>query len=706
MASTAAESLGGKPVSQQSYSFDDNEGSSVLGRIKSALPSIPRVRFGRKYNPYAAASLDAWESADQQRERQKQQQRQAKNKAGALKTSSSQSLTPPLHDLLLRCEHGKSTSLLSLRDTRRAGRLGQTRAALDAVTVACTLMGLRHLVPVLVELLPTVPKTWEDVAVLLPQLGTALTTSVDTWAYYALVAAFLAFFTNHALVASQATAACQETGNDVKAATRYAQLYLRLVAARTVDKHIPQRMQDAAAAQFRDVLQTKRLQTFVMYTLSALIVMTIPVLLPIVRTLMESLVSIVSLPAWKTGWPIPWSEIGSSVSEIAKTTMTTVQDLAKGDIQAMLHNPLSHVFQISIFVTLVLVACLPMLEHGRPIDPVVEDDEEDETTTAAFGNVDNLANLGVSSASRLALLSKTGAMEGALERWRSALQPKIPTVFAKASLQSMLRLAGYTFLSLLILALPVGTFVKFRPQSSSVGPSTLAPIRWDSMLDVSLLLVFAGGLLLNAVGKAVTLSEVQPHAKSFLLSLVGTVQEASSSPQPARTPLEGGHSSTNRGFHVMDLWAAHTSKRAWAVRGANLDCQYGQVVMILGDDGCGKTRLLTALAETMVGPPRDSRTTNKVRGVVSLGGMEVTRWDNALLKKRIGLVLNDVRTVADFAEFLSGLTLEEILDPTDGSLQSNPSQAREQRAMNTALQVSWVGVIRRDYSPSRLTFSW
>ena len=156
----------------------------------------------------------------------------------------------------------------------------------------------------------------------------------------------------------------------------------------------------------------------------------------------------------------------------------------------------------------------------------------------------------------------------------------------------------------------------------------------------------------------------------------------------------------------MDLWAAHTSKRAWAVRGANLDCQYGQVVMILGDDGCGKTQLLTALAETMVGPPRDSRTTNKVRGVVSLGGMEVTRWDNALLKKRIGLVLNDVRTVADFAEFLSGLTLEEILDPTDGSLQSNPSQAREQRAMNTALQVSWVGVNRRDYSASRLTVSW
>mmetsp|Transcript_5349 Transcript_5349/g.9282 ORF Transcript_5349/g.9282 Transcript_5349/m.9282 type:complete len:242 (-) Transcript_5349:24-749(-) len=89
----------------------------------------------------------------------------------------------------------------------------------------------------------------------------------------------------------------------------------------------------------------------------------------------------------------------------------------------------------------------------------------------------------------------------------------------------------------------------------------------------------------------------------------------------------------------------------------------------------------------MMIPPRNSRSTNKVRGTVSLGGVEVSRWDSTLLKKRIGLVLNDVRTITDTAEFLSGLTIEEILDPMDGPLQTSSPGSREHHAMNTALQM-------------------
>jgi hypothetical protein len=60
------------------------------------------------------------------------------------------------------------------------------------------------------------------------------------------------------------------------------------------------------------------------------------------------------------------------------------------------------------------------------------------------------------------------------------------------------------------------------------------------------------------------------------------------------------------------------------------------------------------------------------------------------MKKRLGLVLNDVRSVSDTAVLFSGLTLEEILEPLDGVHhpgESHMLSTQEKSAMNTALQV-------------------
>jgi len=132
--------------------------------------------------------------------------------------------------------------------------------------------------------------------------------------------------------------------------------------------------------------------------------------------------------------------------------------------------------------------------------------------------------------------------------------------------------------------------------------------------------------------------------------------------------------SATAGLVVKDLWAAHTTKRAWAVRGANFQCKNGEILVILGDDGAGKTRMLTTIAETLIAPPRRSLTSNKVRGFVGIGGVESSKWDKSVLKRRMGVLLSDVRSVADTANLCSGWSLEEILEPVDGVRTMSPDR--------------------------------
>ena len=222
---------------------------------------------------------------------------------------------------------------------------------------------------------------------------------------------------------------------------------------------------------------------------------------------------------------------------------------------------------------------------------------------------------------------------------------------------------------------------------------TTSLVRWNSVVDLSVLLLFVGGLALEATTALMRSSDYGSSVLAFVGSLADTVNEVSFAQKAPRMPLPAQTTNApgpvSRGFSVKDLWVAHTSKRAWAVRGANLDCQNGQIVMVLGDNGAGKSRLLTAIAEALVGPPRRSRTCTIVRGSISLGGTDINRWEGALLNRKVGIVLNDVRTVADQASLLSGMSLGEILDPSDVPGVRSPMNpgGREQKAVNTALQL-------------------
>lgn len=121
-----------------------------------------------------------------------------------------------------------------------------------------------------------------------------------------------------------------------------------------------------------------------------------------------------------------------------------------------------------------------------------------------------------------------------------------------------------------------------------------------------------------------------------------------------------------KGLSVENFWAAHAVKRAWAVKGANLSVCGGEVLLLIGEDGSGKSRLLTALVESQINIPKKAKTIIPVKGKISVGGLDVNRWDREVLKSRLGLILSDMSSATSFSKVYSGMTLEEILDPTSG----------------------------------------
>jgi len=218
----------------------------------------------------------------------------------------------------------------------------------------------------------------------------------------------------------------------------------------------------------------------------------------------------------------------------------------------------------------------------------------------------------------------------------------------------------------------------------------------DSLLEVCAVLLFTNGLVWKALRFAVESTAVVAGLSGFMTSLPETLSDISKT-QSIANVLRSSINPT-AGLMVKDLWSAYTARRAWAIRGANLTCRNGEITLLLGDDGAGKTRFLTAIAESILMPPKRGLTSTLVRGSICLGGLDVQKWDRNMLKKRLGLFLNDVSVLADFARISSGLTLEEILEPADnskGRSSSYSSGAYEKSCMKLAVKVIYfVGVTR------------
>ena len=692
--------------------FVDDEPSSPWSKFVSILPPLPHLpsfsklmgRGSNSFRVYADSTLDAWKKNDDEASGTKQPGwrifRRERSDAKPLvittfskdrTAKSSLSMTPPIAELLARSKHGNSTCLLSDQDVRKSRSIGKSRAAMDVACLGFILFSVRELLPYLVKV--PVPHSVSDLLqITLVELRQALallsSTDKTTWAPFGFAAAFLTWQTNSLLYDSSIRSVASSVGSMVQSATQYGQLYLRLIASLPVDKHVPDRIYRAASSQFVGVAAAARLRFFVLMVLSVVVVMTVSSVRPVVVGILVALTEMVTLEQWRQ-WPLPWSEIGSSMKDIILPLGGKVRDLVAGEMGKVMDEPLKLAFTCSVFLALLAMTTLPMVEQRRAVPLVVENDEEDEDEAApfAFGSAESISKLGLSSASRLGLLAESGAPEAIMERWRAMLSDSNHE-HRHPPLQSMVRLVGYGALTTLFALFPLLLHLIL---GISTDLTTQGPIHVHSVVDSSILLMFAVLLTWNTMGHLIVASDARPSAVSFLKSLDSTVAEFARSQQPSQMNLQLTASiSPSKGLNVIDLWSAHKAKRAWAVRGAHLSCRNGEVVVILGDDGAGKSRLLTAISEAIVAPPRRSLTTTRVRGSVTFGGVDVSKWDRCQIKKRLGLVLNDVRSVSDTAVLFSGLTLEEILEPLDGVHhpgESHMLSTQEKSAMNTALQV-------------------
>jgi ABC-type multidrug transport system fused ATPase/permease subunit len=679
----------------------------LLARILSPLPRPSSLaRIFRKKDSYSAyANLDAW-NVDDEDERgsglfgffQRRNAQPSRNTPSTLKNNQGQAkdaLAPPVADLLRRYSRVKGASVLLDSDKRQCRSIARSRGTLDAVFVIFVLLGLQQLNDLNSALIDWSSGGFSSMNWL--ALGPWIAECMSTWAPFAFAAAYLTTRSNNLLFENKIRFLASSAAQTVEEESLYGQLFLRLYGAVPLDTKLPQRIRHATYTQISSLVSACRLRWYVTLILSALVIMTISVVRPIVMAVCGALSHIVLHDSLRS-WPVPRGEIVSASKTALRDLFTTLEGLIAGSLTEFLDSPGKFAFHLSIFVSLLTVSFLPTLELRRQLKSTAVEEEEG---SSAMGRAGQVAKLGTSSASRLGLLSVNGSIETILERWQMLLSSS-SSESAKRRISTTIRLLGYMLLAALATLLPVVVSTLFS--SSLVNVASKTSLKWDSLMDVSVVLVSVLVLVYHALRDAIASMDARPYMLEFLETLSQMTKEISILQKSQSDMQLPASLSPTAGLAVNDLWAAHTSKRAWAVRGASLFCKNGEILVLLGDDGHGKTRLLTTLAECMLTPPRSAISSNKVRGSISLGGIDIAKWDRNLVRRRLGVLLSDVRTVADMANLFSGLTLEEILEPVDFSKGINPSHKLnpgEKSAMVLALKVS-----RIDSLPLFLSLYW
>ena len=678
---------------------DDDDGSSLGRKIKSALgaciPRVPRL-FRRNSGMYDDGSWSDDESRESRRPRTRD------HHLTSLRSARSSPVVPrPVQSLL-----DKRETLLSVASSRSCASFGRTQAVLDACRLALVVSMLREAVPLFLRaLLSSVSPNAEPLGgdIRRAVISTLLSSALDGWAPYALAATLLlsasdGVWIQPALRAAYADAALENTSD-----AAYAQLYLRLTTSTPMLKtsFLGSVIKEATRAQALQVASSARLRSFVALAALYVLLSTVAVLRPAVVFVASAMADVIRLDVWKDS-TIDWKNLLDGMTNLGSSLAQSLFGLIGTEMEAIRQQPLRVVMVVSLLISLIAVSYLPSLEKRRKrvIGDIYgeENEDEDATITSLWSNA------GSSSATRLRLLSSPRGVEGALEQF-AKLRPdsavaagisivrqptRLPRRKKKRSrnedFSQLLTKVLYSTSSLIVLSAPLAIYIYyFAPIHSSDGAN------WVPLLELASLLAFTHLRAANAMHDAIQSSNIrlgQSSVDDFFQKLVEAVAELrklaseSSSGADFQAMLTA---SPTKGITVSDLWAAHSSRKAWAIKGANIQCQNGEVCIIIGADGSGKTRLLTAIAEHMFPPPKSARTTTHVRGSINLSGVDASKWDRNQLKKRVGVLLNDVRTVSDYASLMAGCTLEEILEPV---LEGGCVGPKERNSMFAAIKVS------------------
>eukprot|EP00956_Cyclotella_meneghiniana_P017079 scaffold27535_cov69-Cyclotella_meneghiniana.AAC.10 len=694
---------------QQYRDYDDYESASIGSKVKAVIGSVPIPNIKRMFKRNSNQYDDGAWSEDESKEKSKAStsfssihSRRAPSQANAV------TVPRPVMSLL-----GKRHNLISPAASKRCASIGRTQAVFNAAQLGLVIF-------IVHEVLPTFHNALlSGRGELRSTILSTIIAATDGWTLHALCAIILISASNIAWIEPLLSAVSLEAAAESESEAAYTKLYLRLISSIPMKKSFPTAIRKAAQAEALNAASTARLHFFVTLAMSYVLISTVAVLKPAGAAIAAALLHLYQLDAWKQK-PIVWDKVLESSKTVGFGLAKTLHGLIQTEIKEVREQPLRVVVVFSLLTALLVVSYLPLLEKCRKASSVVYDEDEEEDTITSLWS-----NIGSSSATRIGLLSSPRGVEGALDQFarlrpdRAASAGMLLTGRGKkdarrkrsrqssqlmlSSIEPMLRKLAYLLLGSCVLLVPAALYIYVLAQAQSESLQAISLDGWISLLEMAALLFTTNILVGKAAHNAIWTANARlgGHLTMFftiLSSVVGEIKNlaAMSFNSDFQAMMTA---SPSAGIDVNDFWSAHSTRKAWATKGANIKCKAGEVVLLIGSAGAGKSRLLTSISEHIFTPPKSARTTTYARGTISIAGVDLSKWDRAQLQRRVGVWLHDVRTVSDYASLVTGTTLEEILEPVTDSQMST----QERNAVALAMKITGVGKRLSKQLPSRLS---
>ena len=700
--------------------YDDDESSSIGSKVKSVIgavpiPNIPRM-FKRGLEEYDDGAWSDDESKEKSGFRSISPGAPAQGRL-AFSRMNTDIVPRPVMSLLEKRKH-----LLSPAASKRCTTIGRTQAVLNAAQLALVIFAIHEVLPILYDSLSVGN---ED---LRTTILSAILVATDGWSLHALGAAFLISASNSAWIKPSIKMLLSDVAAESESEALYTQLYLRLISSIPMKKSFPsETVCKAAKAEAMNAVSTARLHFFITLAVTYILLSTVAVLKPAGVAVAEAIVRLVKLCAGIER-PIAWDAVLDGSKVVGLDLLGSLRALFHAELDEVRQQPLRVVVVVSLLAALCLVSYLPSLERHRKANTsalVDDEDEEEDTITSLWSNI------GSSSATRLSLLSSPRGVEGALDQFsrlrpdraaaagiltskpntklsrKKTIRQNSPSVLQY--MMPLLREGTYLLSSVCLLLVPllfysyVWAKIEVENGENSVSLKAIPLEGWSSLLEMLVLLFMTNIQVGKAVHNAIAAANARLGSSLtiFFRTLSGVVEEiqklaATSSTSDFQAMLTA---SPTEGIAVHDFWAAHSSRKSWAIKGANVQCRNGEVVLVIGAGGSGKSRLLTSISEHVFAPPKSARTTTYARGTINVSGVDLSKWDRATLQRRVGVWLHDVRTVSDYASLMTGCTLEEILEPILDSQMSSKAK----NAVVLAMKITGLGSKLSKQLPSRLS---
>jgi ABC-type multidrug transport system fused ATPase/permease subunit len=726
----------------EDFDDDDDEDSSFGGKIKAALGSVPLPRMPKFSRSDDFMFDDGSWSDDESSEKSGGLFRRTKpspsiatsrsSTAGGNRMVSGNAAVPrPVISLL-----EKRDTLLSPSTTRKCKSIGRYQATLDAMQLVFVLLALREIVPLFLNELSSFDSTVTLQKKLRTVTLSTIFSAVEGWAPYAIAAAFLVSLSNSSWIQPLLTGTATEAASQSASDEVYSQLYLRLISSLPMQSFSSDALRKATKDQAFYVSSLARLRFFVTIAVTVVIVSTVAVLRPAGTAVISAAIQLwqPSIDIVKSS-PIDWSLLWDVVKRAGLDLAGDLHKLFNAELALIRQEPLRVAVVVSLIGTMMALSYLPTLETRRKPAAAGDNIADDVDGSEEKDSVLSLwSNIGSSSSSRLGIISSPLGVEGALQQF-SKLRPdqashagivgpsrhsvllkqkrrrrRESAVYLMAC-QSLLKNALYFLSSSILLSIPlIAYFCVFALVQGNYGSKlswrAVTDDGWVALLNLATLLLFAHLNTTKAAHHSIVAadSRLKHSVVSFFSKLTATASELQklSAESSAGADFQAMMTaSPTKGLVVSDFWAAHSSRKAWAVKGANVQVRNGEVVLIIGDDGAGKSRLLTGIAEYIFTPPKSARTTTYARGNMNIAGVDISKWDRKVLQKRVGVFLNDIRAVPDYASLMSGCTLEEIIEPI--SVVGGQIGPKERNSMAIAMKITGLGSKVLSRLPSKLS---